>query len=128
MDPGQALEDELVDAVSVHRDRAGDPGAEGRLRFRQPADQVEDLPAQLALQGDEVGLGSHPREPLLPRRVELPRALDLVREIRRDARPLGLRLEHAEHLGGGHLRGQGHGRARDDHDEGEDDPDPGSSG
>ena len=112
VEAGQALEDELVDPVAVHRDRAGDARVERRLRVRQPADDVEGLPPQLRLQGDEVGLGSHTREALLARHVEGPGALELVDEVRRDARALGLGLEDLQHPGRGDFRAES--RRRED--------------
>ncbi len=123
VDSRQALEDELVDPIAVHRDRPRDAGVERRLRFRQPADHGEDLPPQLVLQDPQVGLGRDPREALLPRRVEGPRALELVREERRDARAFGLRIENPQHLGRGDLGGADRRRARDGHGESKADPD-----
>jgi hypothetical protein len=104
-DAGQALEDELLDPIAFHRDRARDARVKRRPLPGQPADHGEDLAPQLVLKGTQVGLRLHPGETFLPCGVEGPRALDLVREVRRDARALGRRLEHPEHLGRGHLRG-----------------------
>ena len=70
VDAGQALEDELLDPVAVHRDRARDTGVERRLLRRQPADDGKSLPSQLVLQAPQVGLGHAPARsaPAAPRR------------------------------------------------------------
>ncbi len=120
VDPGKALEDELLDAIAVPRERRGDASAERRAVLRQAADQVEGLASQLRLQVREVVRGPHPRPPLQPRRVERPRALDLVREVGGDSRTLGRLLEDAKGLGRRRLRRLG--RARTGQRDGERDP------
>ena len=73
VDAGQALEDDLLDPVAVHRDRPGDADVERRPRLGQAADEREGLAAELVLEGPEVGLGLHAGEALLPGRVAAPR-------------------------------------------------------
>ena len=57
MEAGQALEDDLLDAIAVAGERARDPGVERRALRGQAADDGEGLLPQLALQGDEVAFG-----------------------------------------------------------------------
>ena len=114
VDPGQGLEDELLDPVAVHRDRPRDAGGERRPRLRQAADQGEDLPPQLVLQHPQVGLGLHLGEPLLPRGVFGPGPLDLVQRNGMMHEPSGSgwrtwSISGVGRLGGQGRRGTGHG-------------------
>ena len=92
-DPGQALEDQLLDVVSRHLDAAGDLRVEGRARRGKAAKHPEELCPQFRLQSQQVGLGADAREPGTSSIVLAPCHLGLIREIRRDARAIGRRVE-----------------------------------
>jgi len=89
VEAGQALEHDLLDAVAVAGDRSRDARGQGRALGGQPTDEVDDLPAQVGLQREEVGFAAHGGEPLAAGVVLGPRPLELEAQVGRDAGPGG---------------------------------------
>ena len=94
--PGQALEDDLLDVVAGHLDPAGHLRVQRSLRGRQAAERAQQLAPEVRLHLLQICFRADCGEPGAAVFVLPPRHVDLIREVRRDTRPVGLPFEHGE--------------------------------
>ena len=120
--PGLALEHDLLDAVSVHRDRAHDAGVQGRALARQPAHDLEQPRPDLRPEREQVRFATDGREAHPARVVLAPGEVELITKQGRDTRAGGLGGQDRERLRAGRpgLRAVRRGRRREHEDHRED--------